>query len=297
MTTMDDMPMEPVVDFISEPSGSGDVSPENVDFIGDGATAGLSAVGVESTGTIGSFGADLSGDNIDVSDIAQGFDDLASGNLDGAAGYGVTVGLDAALAAGGIGSGVDGVAQLVEDFLNDDVDKLGGDAEAIGIQTTASIALDAIGDAVAGPLGGAIGGALGEFVGDALTPAVEDVASDTYTMGTDFVGDTVGAFENAGSDLEDGDVLGAAGDVMIGGVDDLGDVATGAYDLAGDALEGGADLVEDTASAVENLPSDLEDVGESALVDAEDVADDIGEGAEDVGDGIEDVVDDIGDLF
>jgi hypothetical protein len=248
----------------------------------------------------GDLGASLTGDGLQVGDAVQGLEDLAEGNFDGALGQGGSVLLNLGIGAASSDlPGLNGVGAIVGDLIDGDYGNLYGDTEKAGIETGMSIALGAAGTAILGPAGTFIGSAIGDFVGDAVAPAVEDGVSDTLNTGKDIVDDTASAFENAGGDIETGDVLGAVGDVAIGAADDGGDLLEGAYDLGGDGLEAVGDLGTQTFDLGEDVADYAGEGAEYAGEGIEDAASAIGDGASDVvsavGDGVEDVADAVGD--
>jgi hypothetical protein len=247
--------------------------------IDDGATAGVSdglADGASSVGDDLGGGIDLSGVSDVVGDVASSgvplgaaagaAYDLAEGNYTGAAEEGVIGGLDVGATALGV-PGFDSDISVLNDLVDGNTGAIAGDAETAAIATGAGIIGGAAGS-VLGPVGTVAGAAIGSFVGQAVAPAVKDAVSDTYDTGKDVFDDTTTSLSDAGTALEQGNVVGAVGDVASGAVEDVGDVATGTADLVGDAAEG----VGDVASAVGGV-------------------------ADDIGSGVEDVADDIGDIF
>jgi hypothetical protein len=247
-------------------------------------------------------GADLTGDGLQVGDAAQGLEDLAEGNYDGALGQGGSVLLNLGIGAASSDlPGINGAGAVIGDLIDGNYGNLYGDTEKAGIETGMSIALGAAGTALLGPAGTFIGSAVGDFVGDAVAPAVEDGVSDTLNTGEDIFGDTTSAFENAGSDVESGDLLGAVGDVAIGAADDGGDLLEGAYNLTGDGLEAVGDLGTQTFDLGEDLADDAGEGAEYAGEGVEDAASAVGDAASDVastvGDGVEDAADDVGDAL
>jgi hypothetical protein len=227
-------------------------------------------------------------DGLQVGDAVSGLEDLAEGNIDGAIGQGGSVLLNLGISAASSDlPGINGAGAIIGDLIDGDYGNLYSDTEKAGIETGMSIALGAAGTAILGPAGTFIGSAVGDFVGDAVAPAVEDAVSDTYDTGKDIVDDTGTAFEDAGSDIESGNVLGAVGDVAVGAADDGGDLLEGAYNLTGDGLEAVGDLGTQTFDLGEDLADDAGEGAEDAGEGIEDAADAVGDAAEDVGDDIE----------